>query len=143
MRAANEAAVRSMLMTFVAWDRPEGRPDEYFPPPQMNAIGSHRIWLNPALRYPLRGGHLVRHVWTQADFSLKRPYARLVAAGYLAHAEEKFGLGTVRQVEFWHLRSRQTAAWRSDDLRGAIPAVVRILDQIASKIAGPDAPAAA
>jgi hypothetical protein len=143
MRGANEAAVRSMLITFVAWDRPEGDPVEFFPHPQMSMIGSHRVSLSPALRYPLGQGYLIRHIWTQSDFSLKRPYTRLVAAGYMAHVEARLGQRAVRQVEFWHLRTRQTAAWRADDLRGALPELIGVLDRVAQQIAGPDAPAAA
>jgi hypothetical protein len=136
-RDANETAVRAMLTCFFAWDRPEELPDEYFHPKATRAnIGSHLVALSPSLRYRLRDGHIVRHIWTEAEFSVTRPYARLVAAGYLAHTEATLGQGTVRQIEFWHVRARRAVAWQSNDLRGSVPQVIAILDRIERNLIG-------
>jgi hypothetical protein len=144
MRFANASAVREMLTCFLAWDLPEGVPEAYFPDGASPAlVGAHRVALSPSLRYSTRDGILIRHVWTEGAFSVRRPYSRVVAAGFLAHAESTFGERSVQQVEFWHVRSRRVAAWRADDLRGAIPGVIALLDQIASRLAGPSTPGAA
>lgn len=139
-RYANASAVRVMLMRFMAWHEGEAAPEFFFPQPTIAKIGNHSIWLSPSLCYRLGDGYNVRHVWTETDFSLRRPYTRLAAAGYMIHAEARLGVGSVRQVEFWHVRSGTSAAWQGRDLRMFIPQVITVLDVVERELDGPGDP---
>lgn len=135
-REANAATVRSMLIRFLAWDSHEADPEDYFPTPRTASIGAHSVALAPSLTYRLGNGYLVRHVWTESDFSLRRPYTRLTAAAYLAHADVIHGAGTVRQLEFWHVRKGEVTGWQARELRRHVPSLISVLDAVAASLGG-------
>lgn len=135
-REVNGSAVRSMLVRFLAWESREPDPEVYFPAPSTAVVGAHSITLSPSLTYALGNGYLIRHVWTEGDFSLRRPYTRLAAAAYLAHAEATLGVNSVRQLEFWHVRKGEVAGWQAHDLRRHVPSLVSVLDFVAASLGG-------
>ena len=134
-RFANGAAVASMLECFIKLDDREPTPEAYFPfAATRGQLGKHAIQLKPSLRYQLADGYLVRHVWSERDFALSRPYTPLVAAGYLIHSEANLGEGSVRQVEFWHVRTGKVAGWRARSLRLLVPNLEAVLDRVAAEL---------
>ena len=138
-RDANAVAVRLMLTRFLAMDDGEPDPSVVLPRSRACAIGRHVVTLSPSLLYESATSHyaMTRHLWTENDFSLSRPYSRLVAIGFLLHAEQN-GNNRLGQVQFWHLRTSKAAAWRLSDLRPSIPSLVALLDSIAVELGGFD-----
>ncbi len=134
MRYANAAAVRAMLQTFFRLDDREGMPEDFFPNQRPGKVGQHTLRLGPSLRYRLGDGYLIRHLWSEQDFSLIRPYTAIVAAGYFAHAEAVLGVGCVRQVDFWHLRSGKVKGWQAKSLLLYMPTVHSLLDNVADQL---------
>lgn len=133
-RHANAASVGAMLDRFFELEAGGSEPEEYFPAARPGKVGNHILRLSPSLRYRLGDGYLVRHVWTEQDFSLRRPYTGLVAAAYCAHSEAIIGVGCIRQLDFWHVRTGKVAGWQARSLQLLVPSMEALLDAVATDL---------